>query len=234
MHLIASASVPVFFVSISPSVSFCFSFISLSVSVLLPCSLNLSGFVLLAVFLLLCQCDRRRCKTVPVGSVDKTVDSVLAGTVRVLVENKTLFFAWVCVSVRCVLCVSLSVSTVHSMHRVKSGGKGLPIQHSPCDILQWDCSVIVVACCRMRQWLEVFCFGAVLFSRFVCIYIVLSLLTEAEVEQTSWSTICAKNSLMGFELGWTIVRVIKQCWLSCCWCLAQDILVYSIFFDHST
>lgn len=51
------------------------SFISHSVSVLHPSSLNVSGFVFLTAFLLLCQCDRRRCKAVPIGTVDKTVDA---------------------------------------------------------------------------------------------------------------------------------------------------------------
>lgn len=99
LHLIASATATVLFASLSVPLSL---FISLSVSVLLPFSLDVSGFTFLTATLLLCQCDRGRCKAVPIGSVDKTVDSALAGTVRVLADSKTLSFAYVCVCV-CVL-----------------------------------------------------------------------------------------------------------------------------------
>lgn len=80
----------VLFAPLCPSVSFCLSFISLCFCTSPPLSLDRSGFVFLTTSLLLCQCDRRRREVVPVGSVDKTVDSALAGTVRVLAESPLL------------------------------------------------------------------------------------------------------------------------------------------------
>lgn len=52
--------------SLLPSVSFCFCFFSpLSLPLPLPFPLRLPGFVGLAAFRLLCQCDRRRCEAGP-------------------------------------------------------------------------------------------------------------------------------------------------------------------------
>lgn len=144
LQLIVSATDTVPFASLCPSVSFCFCFVSAP----LPFSLDLSGFVFLTAFLLLCQCDRGRCKAVPVGCVDKTVDSALVGTVRVLAESKTLSFECVCS-----LCVWVFVCTVLKLE-----------ERSPhtafCDIPQRGYSVRVGAHCRLRHWFEVFCLCA--------------------------------------------------------------------------
>lgn len=82
-------------------------------SPLLLFSLDVSVFVILTAFLLLCQCDRGRCKAVPVGSVHKTVHCVLAGTeYRECAGCKEITFLCMCVfaSVRCVFtCICLCI-----------------------------------------------------------------------------------------------------------------------------
>lgn len=95
-----------------------------------PFSLDVSGFVILTAFLLLCQCDRRRCKAVPIGSVDETVYSALAGRVRVQAETKTISFACVCVLVKSVY-LSAFVCLWEAGCLYKSQGKELTKQHSP-------------------------------------------------------------------------------------------------------
>lgn len=188
--------------SLCPSVSFsCILFPSMFLC-FPPFSLDVSGFVILTAFLLLCQCDRRRCKAVPIGSVDETVYSVLAGRVRVQAETKTVSFACVCVLVKSVY-LSAFVCVRETECLYKSQGKELTKQHSP--VTSHSTWVLGASVCVAGLDNDCRYFGCVLFFFFfwpaLCEF-KLGCLCYQKWEMSKWAGLpCVQGSLQSVS-GW--------------------------------